>query len=380
MVDDEPDVELLIKQRFRRKIRDGGFEFEFALDGEEALRKLNNDESIDIVMSDINMPVMDGLTLLSRLREMDRLLRTVIVSAYGDMQNIRIAMNRGAYDFLTKPIDFEDFEITLQKTIQEVQGVRAGNQARKQLDALESELSVASRIQQSMLPRRFPAFPERREFEIYAQMEPARSVGGDFFDFFLIDADRLGFVIADVSGKGVPAALFMAATRTLLRATAMQGTSAAECIRYVNDVLARQGDGSMYVTLLYGILDLRNGQVDYCNAGHSPAYVFSRDAGLRIADDGGGMIAGLFDGATYEGGSIVLKPGEGLMLYTDGVTEAFDAAGAFFDDERLHVALAATAHAPVEEIVKRIVQDVKAFVGSARQSDDITVLAVRYQG
>src|ERR1700688_1131597 len=119
VVDDEADLELLIKQRFRRKIHDGAFDFEFALNGEEALVKLNSDESIDIVMSDINMPVMDGLTLLSRIRELDRLLRIVIVSAYGDMKNIRIAMNRGAYDFLTKPIDFEDFEITLQKTIQE---------------------------------------------------------------------------------------------------------------------------------------------------------------------------------------------------------------------------------------------------------------------
>src|SRR4051794_12470868 len=177
VVDDEPDVEVLIKQRFRRKIREGGVAFEFALNGEEALAKLHGDDSIDIVMSDINMPVMDGLTLLSRLRDMDRVLRTVIVSAYGDMQNIRIAMNRGAYDFLTKPIDFEDFEITLQKTIQEIEGIRAGHHARKQLDALESELSVANRIQQSMLPRRFPPFPERHEFEVYAEMEPARSVG-----------------------------------------------------------------------------------------------------------------------------------------------------------------------------------------------------------
>src|SRR5579871_1869927 len=132
VVDDEPDVELLIKQRFRREIRDRRFSFEFALNGEEALARLNNDNSIDIVMSDINMPVMDGLTLLSRLRDLDRVLRTVIVSAYGDMQNIRIAMNRGAYDFLTKPIDFEDFEITLQKTIQEIEGVRAGHSARRQ--------------------------------------------------------------------------------------------------------------------------------------------------------------------------------------------------------------------------------------------------------
>ena len=380
VVDDEPDVELLIKQRFRRKIHDGGFHFEFALNGEEALAKLNNDESIDIVMSDINMPVMDGLTLLSRLREMDRLLRTVIVSAYGDMRNIRIAMNRGAYDFLTKPIDFEDFEITLQKTIQEIEGVKAGHEARRQLDAIESELSVANRIQQSMLPRRFPPFPERHEFEIYAEMEPARSVGGDFFDFFLIDTDRLGFVIADVSGKGVPAALFMASTRTLLRATAMQGTAAAECVRYVNNVLARQGDGTMFVTLIYGILDTRNGQLDYCNAGHNRPIVFSAHEGLRKAADGGGVIAGLYEGAKYDGGSLKLEPGDGLLLYTDGVTEAFDAADAMFDDHRLETALAATAHAPVDEIVKGLVRDVKAFVGSAPQSDDITVMAVRYLG
>src|SRR5580658_9752616 len=248
IVDDETDLELLLKQRFRRKIRDGGFDFEFAHNGEEALEKLLNDESIDVVMSDINMPVMDGLTLLSRLREMDRVLRIVIVSAYGDMRNIRIAMNRGAYDFLTKPIDFEDFEITLQKTIQEIEDVRAGHEARKQLDAMEHELSVANRIQQSMLPRKFPPFPERRDFEIYAEMEPARLIGGDFFDFFLIDADRFGFLIADVSGKGVPAALFMAATRTLLRATAMQGATSAECIHYVNNVLARQSEGFMFVT------------------------------------------------------------------------------------------------------------------------------------
>lgn len=379
VVDDEPDVELLIKQRFRRKIHDGGFHFEFALNGEEALKKLDNDESIDIVMSDINMPVMDGLTLLSRLREMDRLLRTVIVSAYGDMRNIRIAMNRGAYDFLTKPIDFEDFEVTLQKTIQEIEGVKAGHEARRQLDAIENELNVANRIQQSMLPRKFPPFPERTEFEIYAEMEPARSVGGDFFDFFLVDAGRLGFLIADVSGKGIPAALFMASTRTLLRATAMQGTPAAECVRYVNNVLARQGDGTMFVTLIYGILDTRTGQVDYCNAGHSPARVFSAN-GLRRADQGGGMLAGLYEGAKYEGGSLQLKPGDGLLLYTDGVTEAFDAEGAMFEDGRLEAALQAVSSAPVDEVVKGVMREVKAFVGSAPRSDDLTVMALRYLG
>ncbi len=380
MVDDEPDLELLIKQRFRRKIREGGFEFQFARNGEEALEKLNSDESIDIVMSDINMPVMDGLTLLLRLREMDRLLRTVVVSAYGDMQNIRIAMNRGAYDFLTKPIDFEDFEITLQKTIQEIEGVKAGHQARRRLEAIESELNVANRIQQSMLPRQFPPFPERRDFEIYAEMEPARSVGGDFFDFFLIDDFRVGFVVADVSGKSVPAALFMAAARTLMRATAMQGGSSAECIQYVNKVLARQGDGMMFVTLVYGILDTGSGRVDYCNAGHHPPYVFSSPGGLRKASDGGGMLVGMYEVAKYESGNLRLERGEGMLLYTDGVTEAFNAGNAMFSERGLETSLEAAAQAPVDRIVKGILGDVKAFVGSAPQSDDVTVLAIRYLG
>jgi sigma-B regulation protein RsbU (phosphoserine phosphatase) len=380
VVDDEPDVEVLIKQRFRRKIREGGFNFEFALNGEEALAKLDKDESIDIVMSDINMPVMDGLTLLARIREMDRVLRTVIVSAYGDMQNIRIAMNRGAYDFLTKPIDFEDFEITLQKTMNEVEGVRAGFQARKQLDAIENELAVANRIQQSMLPRQFPPFPERREFEIYAEMEAARSVGGDFFDFFLIDDDKLGFVVGDVSGKGVPSALFMAATRTLLRATAMQKTNAAECIQYVNHVLAKQGDGTMFVTLFYCILDTRTGEINYCNAGHSHPWAFGASGGLRKLRDGGGLLAGLYEGAKYESAIVRLEPGEGLLLYTDGVTEAFDAAGEMFEDARLKACLESHTNKPVEEIVKLVLGEVKSFAGSAPQSDDITVMATRYLG
>ena len=378
VVDDEPDVELLIKQRFRQQIRDRGFNFEFALNGEEALTRLREDNNIDIVMSDINMPVMDGLTLLSRIHAMDRLLRTVIVSAYGDMQNIRIAMNRGAYDFLTKPIDFEDFEITLQKTMHEMEALREGHRARKQLDSLESELSVASRIQQSMLPRRFPPFPERSDLEVYAEMEPARLIGGDFYDYFLIDSDRFAFVIGDVSGKGVPAALFMASTRTLLRATALQGASAAACVSQVNSVLSRQSDG-MFVTLFYGILNTRTGMLDYCSAGHYHPYVFSAGSGVRVATQGGGMVAGLFEDSKYEEcGKFQLTPGDGLLLYTDGVTEAFDGEGGMFEGRRLKRALEEVATAPAAEIVKSVLGKVRAFEGSAPRTDDVTLLVVRY--
>jgi phosphoserine phosphatase RsbU/P len=380
VVDDEPDVELLIKQKFRRKIRDGEFEFEFARNGEDALEKLSHDHAIDIVMSDINMPVMDGLTLLTRLSSLDRILRTVMVSAYGDMQNIRIAMNRGAYDFLTKPIDFEDFETTVHKTIREIKGVREGHQARLQLTAIENELNVASQIQQSMLPRKFPPFPERNEFDIYAQMTAARSVGGDFYDLFMIDTDRLGFVIGDVSGKGVPASLFMAVTRTLLRATAMQGGSAAECMAFVNQILSKQSDAPMFVTIVYGILDTKTGEVDYCNAGHHPPLLFSPRAELRTAEGGRNLFVGMYEGVRYTGSQLKLEPGEGLLLYTDGVTEAFNEAGEMFESQRLVEAVVAKQDATADEMVNHVLHAVKEFAGAAPQSDDFTALALRYLG
>ena len=378
IVDDEPDLEILIRQRFRKKIKDGEFEFVFAQNGQEALNKLKDDVSLDIVMSDINMPVMDGLTLLSRLTDINRVLKTVIVSAYGDMQNIRTAMNRGAYDFLVKPIDFVDFEITLNKTIEELQSIKEGLRAREELSAIQYELSIASRIQQSILPRVFPPFPGRTDFEIFAQMTPAREVGGDFYDFFLIDKDRLGFVIGDVSGKGVPAAIFMAVCRTLLKATALQGGSAGECVKYVNDVLTRQSDSAMFVTIFYGILHTSTGEVEFCIAGHNPPCVVSASGDVRSLAEPAGMIAGAFENAVFETGRHRLSPGDSIFLYTDGVTESQDAKGEFFSDQRLRGVLERTPGAGTEEIVANVVSEVRIFSTGNLPSDDITALALKY--
>src|SRR5829696_5800062 len=229
VVDDEPDLELMVRTKFRKEIKQNEIEFVFAHNGQEALDRLVEDASIDLVMSDINMPVMDGLTLLSRLAGTNRILKAVIVSAYGDMQNIRTAMNRGSYDFLMKPIDFEDFQVTVAKTRRALDEIKQGARAKDQLSAIQGELRVATRIQQSILPRTFPPFPERKDFSIFAEMMAAREVGGDFYDFFLIDENRLGFVVGDVSGKGVPASILMAVSRTLLRATAMTADSAGDC-------------------------------------------------------------------------------------------------------------------------------------------------------
>ncbi|HLE56670.1 MAG TPA: response regulator, partial [Rhodothermia bacterium] len=252
VVDDEPDLELLIRQKFRREIRDRELDFRFAPDGLEALEKVNSDGGLDIILSDINMPRMDGLTLLSRLADMELTLKTVIVSAYGDMENIRTAMNRGAFDFVTKPINFEDLRKTVDKTWKEVCLIRSAEDSRKHLALLQRELDIANRIQLSTLPSNFPAFPDRSEFDLYATMIPAQEVGGDFYDFFMIDEEQLGFVVGDVSGKGVGAAMFMAITKTLLKATAVQGNPAQTCVRHVNKVLYPESVRGLFVTAFYG--------------------------------------------------------------------------------------------------------------------------------
>jgi sigma-B regulation protein RsbU (phosphoserine phosphatase) len=380
VVDDEPDLELLVRQKFRRHIREGQFSFVFARNGVEALQTLQEDRDIDLVLTDINMPEMDGLTLLVKLNELNLLLKAVIVSAYGDMENIRTAMNRGAADFLTKPIDFQDMEITVNKTVQQLQTLRQAVQEHDQLVSIRNELDIASHIQQSILPRTFPPFPERRDFEIFAEMIPAREVGGDFYDFFLIDAERLALVVGDVSGKGVPAALFMAVTRTLLKSTALAGLPPAECLRRVNTLLCADNASEMFVTVFYGILNTRTGALAYSNGGHNPPYLLRSDGRAEVLAGTGDMVLAAMEGTAYHEKTATLGRGEGIFVYSDGITEAMDAASSLFSDQRLAALLAQANGAPPQQLIRGVVDAVKQYSGVTPQSDDITALAVRYLG
>ena len=192
VVDDEPDLQDLIRQKFRTKIKTNEYEFHFAENGSEALEKISSNGRIDLVLTDINMPVMDGLTLLLKISELNnKLLRSVIVSAYGDMENIRTAMNRGAFDFITKPIDLNDLEITIEKSLKEIEEYKHVLDAHNKLIAIQQELNIATTIQTSILPKTFPAFPDRNEFDIYAKMIPAKEVGGDLYDSELLSGMQL---------------------------------------------------------------------------------------------------------------------------------------------------------------------------------------------
>ena len=379
VVDDEPDLESLIRQRFRKKIRDGQYDFVFAHNGLEALARLLEHKDIGVILSDINMPEMDGLTLLAKLNELKNpALRTVIVSAYGDMDNIRTAMNRGAYDFVTKPVDFIDLEMTIEKTINELDMIRNAINEHDKLIAIQYDLDTARNIQSAILPKIFPPFPERNEFEIFASMEPAKEVGGDLYDFFLLDNERLGFVMGDVSGKGVPAAIFMAVSRTLIRATALKGISPDECLTYVNSLLCRESVSSMFVTVFYGILNFKTGELNYANGGHNPPYIISIDGELRKVDLTGGLALGVVEGFIYKNSVIQLKPGDTIFTFTDGVTEAMDPEFELYSEERLESFLKEKCSLSATEIVKATFADVHNYAKEAQQSDDITVLAVKY--
>lgn len=378
VVDDEPDLELLISQKFRKKVRNNEFNFTFAHNGVEALAKLA-DNNVDIVLTDLNMPEMDGLTLISKLREQYPNTKSVIISAYGDMVNIRKALNHGAFDFLTKPIDFEDLEITIGKTIVEVLALKQAELDREKLSIIERELDIAFQIQSSMVPRNFPAFPDRDEFDIFAKMYPAKHVGGDFFDFFLIDDYHLYFVIGDVSGKGVPAALFMAMSRTLIKATALKGVPPDICLDDVNKILNLDNESSMFVTVFAGVLNTFTGEVKYCNAGHNPPYLIKKDGGVEELESTNSIaLAITAEENLFSSKSIMLHPGDAIFLYTDGVTEATDSENILFSDNRLHNFLKTVSESSPTDIVNNVIEQVNAYSSDVMQADDITAMCFKF--
>jgi len=381
VVDDEVDLEPLIRQKFRRKVRSGEYDFVFAHNGLEALTKLIEHPDIAIILSDINMPEMDGLTLLLKLKELKNpSLKTVVVSAYGDMENIRTAMNRGAFDFLTKPINFQDLEITIKKTMEEIILQRNALIEHDKLISIQHDLNVAGEIQKGILPQVFPPYPDRSDFEIFASMVAAKEVGGDFYDFFMIDNDRLGFVIGDVSGKGIPAAIFMAVSRTLIRSTALKGMPAGECMHYVNNLLCNESVSCMFVTVFYGIMDMKTGELEYANAGHNPPYILNNSGQIQMLESAGDIVMGVFEDKQFATRSIQLKPQEGVLLFTDGVTEAFNLQNEAYGEPRLEKLISTLHNSSSEKFINTIVTDVDDFTQGAPQSDDITMLYMKYLG
>ena len=247
-------------------------------------------------------------------------------------------------------------------------------------ERIGTELSLAARIQASMLPSVFPAFPDRTEFDIYASMDPAKEVGGDFYDFFLVDDDHLCMVMADVSGKGVPASLFMMASKIILQSVAMLGRSPVEILTKTNEAICSKNEAQMFITVWLGILEISTGRLTAANAGHEYPVFKKPDGRFELFKDKHGFILGGMDGMVYREYELQLEPGSKLFLYTDGVPEATGAGNVLFGKERMLAALNEEPDGTPEQLLKNVRRSVDAFVKDAEQFDDLTMLCLEYRG
>jgi phosphoserine phosphatase RsbU/P len=353
---------------------------DIAHDGEEAIARLET-SSFDLVLLDVMMPKVDGYQVLTWLKDQTQLrdLPVIMISALNEVNSVVRCIELGAVDYLLKPFNPVMLKARLGATLEKK---KLRDQINEHLARLEEELEAARKLQMAMVPQSFPAATAQFPIDLHASMEPAREVGGDLYDFFTTDDGTLCFLVGDVSGKGMPAALFMARTKSLIRITAelmrLNAASAkpADIIARVNRELCQDNSDLMFVTLFFGMLTPQTGELEYCNAGHNEPYRLN--GGTLAAITGAkGIILGVRPDAVYATGQMSLAPGESVYLFTDGVTEANNAAGDLFSEERLETVLREAGGRPSADLVRSVTEAVRDFVGNALPSDDITMLAVR---
>ncbi|OPY90634.1 MAG: Phosphoserine phosphatase RsbU [Syntrophus sp. PtaU1.Bin208] len=245
---------------------------------------------------------------------------------------------------------------------------------------IAGELNAAREIQMSMVPKMFPPFPDRPEFDLAAVLEPAKEVGGDFYDFFFVDHDRLAFLLGDVSGKGIPASLFMAVTKTLLKSAMSEKASVDQVLFKVNNALCEGNEMAMFATVFCGIVDTRTGIVEFSNAGHNPPVMLRRGGNLEFLSSMGSLPIAIFEDSPYAKETLILEKGDTIILYSDGVTEAMNKEQALFSEARLLESLREVSGKQPDELLKKILADVQGYAAGAPQSDDITILAIQYRG
>ena len=267
-----------------------------------------------------------------------------------------------------------DMVVSIDQYLSEIQTITS------EREKIAAELSVATKIQAEMLPSTFPAFPERKEFDLYATMNPAKDVGGDFYDFFLIDDDHLGLVIADVSGKGVPAALFMVNSKTRIQNQAILGKSPSEILTTVNNQLAQNNDSGFFVTVWIAIIDLKTGKGVAANAGHEHPVIRRANGAYETVVYKHSFVVGAMEGARFKEHEFELQPGDRLFVYTDGVPEATNAKEEQFGIDRMLASLNSHGEDTLQELLPDVKKDIDAFVGDAFQFDDLTMLGFDYYG
>ena len=374
VLDDEEDTRDLFQQEFRHQIDKGIYVFSFSTSSNEVLNILKNNE-FDVFIIDINIAGMDGISLINQLKNTHPLMKTIVTSAYGDMNTLMAVMRSGAHDFVIKPIDFKDLTITIENTIKAVLDMKKAAVTEKKLSAISDELSLSAKLQKSILPGNSL---KQGDVDIWADSIPAAEVGGDFYDFFWLSDTKIGIVMADVSGKNVTAAMFAIVAKTLIKSFSKIYKSPAECFRKVNETLCGENVTTMFVTAMYGIFDIKTHELIYTNAGHLPIIVVRPNEAPSFLECDSGMALGIMEDIEFQNNNHVLVPGETIMMYTDGVTEASNNSGEAFDFSRLIEVFKQHADTSPKLLTENLVRAIKQFVVDAPQSDDITTLCLKY--
>jgi serine phosphatase RsbU (regulator of sigma subunit) len=361
-----------------------GHRVSLADNGRIALEKLRT-EPFDLLLLDIEMPELDGFAVLEQL-EADAKLREVpviVTSTVEGLDSIVRCINLGAEDYLRKPVN----QVLLKARIgASLEKKRLRDEVRASLARLEKELSQARSLQLGMLPSVFPACTSQQPVEVHASMEPAREVGGDLYDCFYAGVNMFCFLVGDVSGKGAPAAMFMARTRSLVRMAVelwrrlgADSMTPARIAEAVNRELCQNNRDRMFVTLFFGVLDTSGGTLTYLNAGHLSPRVLHASGSIQRVDGKPAPPLGIRAGTVYQDRTATLLPGDTVFVFTDGVTEAENAAEELYGNDRLEAALCGASAASPEEMVRAIKAQVDTFTGEAPKVDDVTMLALRWQ-
>jgi len=378
VVDDEPlNINILVD------LLKDNYKMMAAKNGKQALKAARSANKPDLILLDIMMPDMDGYEVCSILKEdsTTKDIPIMFVSAMNEDSDETKGFELGAVDYITKPISPTILKARVQThlalTQQALELKEAHTLIKKQQERMQNELDIARDIQLSMVPKNFPTFDA---IDVFARLEPAREIGGDLYDVFMIDSESLCLCVGDVSGKGAPAALFMAMTKTLIKSYAFSDLSTASIMTRVNDELCENNDENLFVTVFLSILNIRTGELKFTNAGHNYPYIIKEDKSLVTLRHKHGPIVAAMEGLIYKEDVITLAKNETLFLFTDGVTEAMNGEEALYGEPRLEALLLNSDATDVKATINHVMEDIHRYEAGNAQTDDITMLSCFYSG
>jgi sigma-B regulation protein RsbU (phosphoserine phosphatase) len=345
----------------------------------DLISELESLDKIDALILDLDNRDTDFSVLLQKLHHDYPLLKVVVCSTDCQPGSVRSAMHYGVFDFIPKPLDYKDFDQSIQRALSAVQKLHRNMNDYDEIIAIEHELDVARNIQSSIIPKH-NSVSHNPAYEITGRNQAAQKVGGDFFDYFKLDENRLGFVIGDVASKGIPAAIFMAVSRTLFKSIALQQKDPASVLKELNKVLVLESDPSMFIAILYGILDLNTGKIVYTNGGHTHPIIVRSKGSMQILDDTADIVLGVLEDAEYHLYHEKLNPGDIFFTATDGFNELTDLHGKPVSDHFLKRNLIKHRHQSPEQILNTIYESVDQIQPDSRSlQDDITCLIFKFK-